>query len=55
MGSNQVNDSSSRERLNTTIDRALYRKIKVLAAKQDRHANEILEEGMELVLEKYEE
>jgi len=49
----QGNESSSRERLNTTIDKDLYRRIKVLAAKQDKHANELLEEGMMLVLTKY--
>ncbi|TCS94842.1 hypothetical protein [Hazenella coriacea] len=43
----------ARKNINTTIDIELYRQIKVLAAKLDKNANDLLEEGMRLVLEKY--
>lgn len=43
----------ARKSINTKIDQELYRKIKVLAAKLDKNAYELLEEGMKLVLEKH--
>jgi hypothetical protein len=45
--------SSNRKNRNVTLDIGLYQKIKVLAAKQEKNANDLIEEGMELILIKY--
>lgn len=42
-----------RKNVNTTLSQQLYTDIKYLAKRQNRSANELLEEGMRLVLEKY--
>jgi len=43
----------TRKNINTTLDEGLYKKIKVLAIKLDKNANDLIEEGMEYVLDKY--
>lgn len=43
----------SRKNINTTLEEELYKKIKVLAIKLDKNANDLLEEGMEYILDKY--
>lgn len=43
----------ARKNMNTTIDEKLYKAIKFLALELDIDANDLLEEGMKLVLEKY--
>jgi len=43
----------ARKNINTTLEEKLYKKIKVLAIKLDKNANDLLEEGMEYILEKY--
>ncbi|WP_419656273.1 ribbon-helix-helix domain-containing protein [Desulfosarcina variabilis] len=40
--------------INTTIDPELLTALKVLAAQQGKRLNQVLEEGIKLVLEKYE-
>jgi hypothetical protein len=42
-----------RKNVNTTLSDALYSEIKLLARKMERPANELIEEGMTMVLEKY--
>lgn len=44
----------TRKNVNTTLDEDLYKKIKVLAIDLDKNANDLIEEGMEYVLNKYE-
>jgi len=43
----------TRKNINTTLDENLYKKIKVLAIELDKNANDLIEEGMEYVLDKY--
>lgn len=43
-----------RKAVNTTLDEDLYKKIKVLAIKLDKNANDLIEEGMEYIIDKYE-
>lgn len=43
----------ARKSINTTIDEDLYLEIKILALRTKVNANDLLEEGMKLVLEKY--
>ncbi|WP_018248270.1 hypothetical protein [Orenia marismortui] len=43
----------ARKNINTTLEEELYKKIKVLAIKLDKNANDLLEEGMEYILDKY--
>jgi hypothetical protein len=42
-----------RKNVNTTLSQTLYKEIKLLAKKLDRPANELIEEGMEYVLNHY--
>ncbi|MBY6035765.1 hypothetical protein KUV80_03840 [Fictibacillus nanhaiensis] len=42
-----------RKNVNTTLSQSLYKEIKLLAKKMDRPANELIEEGMEYVLNHY--
>ena len=42
-----------RKVVNTTLDSNLYKQIKILAIEIDKNANDLLEEGMQMVLEKY--
>lgn len=43
----------ARKSVNTTLDSKLYKEIKLLALEQDKDANDLLEEGMRLVLKMY--
>lgn len=43
----------ARKIVRTTLDENLYRKIKILAAKLDCYANDLIEQGMILVLDKH--
>lgn len=43
----------ARKSVNTTIDEDLYLEIKILALRNKVNANDLLEEGIKLVLEKY--
>ena len=43
----------ARKNINTTIDEDLYTEIKILAIKSKVNANDLIEEGMKYVLEKY--
>lgn len=42
-----------RKNKNTTLDEDLYKEIQILAIKTGKKANDLIEEGMKLVLEKY--
>jgi len=42
-----------RKNINTTIDDDLYTEIKILATKLKVNANDLIEEGMKYVIEKY--
>ena len=44
-----------RKSISTRLDKNLYKKLQVLAIELDKNANDLLEEGMNLVLEKYAE
>ncbi|MCK8827222.1 hypothetical protein MWH25_05640 [Natroniella acetigena] len=43
----------ARKNINTTLEEKLYKKIKVLAIKLDKNANDLIEEGMEYIIDKY--
>ena len=43
----------ARKNINTTLDEALYTEIKILAIKLKTNANDLIEEGMKYVIEKY--
>ena len=43
----------ARKNINTTIDEDLYTEIKILAIKLKVNANDLIEEGMKYVIEKY--
>lgn len=42
-----------RKNINTTLDEDLYTEIKILAIKLKTNANDLIEEGMMYVIEKY--
>ncbi len=42
----------ARKSINTTIDVDLMKKIKILAIEEDCNINDLIEEGLKLVLEK---
>lgn len=44
----------SRKAVNTTLNEKLYQKIRILALKKGCNANDLMEEGMKMVLNKYE-
>jgi len=44
----------ARKNIATTLEEELYKKIKVLAIELDKNANDLLEEGMEYIIDKYE-
>jgi len=44
----------SRKAVNTTLNEELYQKIRILALKKGCNANNLMEEGMEMVINKYE-
>lgn len=43
----------SRKNINTTIDEDLYTEIKILAIKLKINVNDLIEEGVKYVIEKY--
>jgi hypothetical protein len=43
----------SRKAVNTTLNEELYQKIKILALKKGCNANDLIEEGMEYIIDKY--
>jgi hypothetical protein len=43
----------ARKNINTTLDEDLYTEIKILAIKLRTNANDLIEEGMKYVIEKY--
>lgn len=43
----------ARKNINTTLDEELYTKLKILAIKLKINANDLIEEGMKHVLDKY--
>jgi predicted DNA-binding protein len=45
--------NSDRKNVNTTLSQSLYKQIKQLAKKLDRPANDLIEEGMEHILNRY--
>lgn len=42
-----------RKNINTTIDEDLYTEIRILAIKLKTNANDLIEEGMKYIIEKY--
>jgi len=44
----------ARKNIATTLDEELYKKIKVLAIELDKNANDLIEEGMGYIIDKYE-
>ena len=50
-----VETKKERERYTTTIEKHLIKELKILAAKLDKRQNELLEEAIKLLLEKYKE
>ena len=45
----------ARKNINTTLEEKLYKKIKVLAIQLDKNANDLIEEGMKYIIDKYSE
>jgi hypothetical protein len=45
----------ARKNINNTLDEELYTDIRILGLKIKRNANDLIEEGMRMVLEKYKE
>lgn len=43
----------ARKNVNTTLDEDLYRDIRILALQKKLNANDLIEEGMKYVIEKY--
>ena len=43
----------ARKNINTTIDEDLYKEIRILALQKGTNANDLIEEGMRYVIEKY--
>ena len=43
----------ARKNINTTLNEDLYTEIKILAIKLKTNANDLIEEGMKYVIEKY--
>ena len=44
-----------RKNINTTLDEELYKKIQIIALTHGKRANDLIEEGMRYVIEKYED
>lgn len=42
-----------RKNINTTLDEELYKQIQIIALTQGKRANDLIEEGMRYVIEKY--
>jgi predicted transcriptional regulator len=47
-------EMNKRKMYNTTLDTDLIRKIKILAAQQEKRQNDLLEEAIQDLLKKYE-
>lgn len=45
----------ARKNFNTTLDEDLYKELRMLALKLDKRANDLIEEGMRMVIEKYQD
>lgn len=45
----------ARKNINTTIDEDLYFQIKMIALQNKTNANDLIEEGMRLIIEKYQD
>lgn len=45
----------ARKNINTTIDEDLYFQIKIIALQNKINANDLIEEGMRLIIEKYQD
>lgn len=43
----------ARKGINTTLDEELYKSIRILALQRGNNANDLIEEGMKYVIEKY--
>lgn len=43
----------ARKSINTTLDEQLYKQIQILAIQLGKKANDLIEEGMQHVIEKY--
>ena len=43
----------ARKNINTTIDEDLYKDIRILALQKGTNANDLIEEGMRYILDKY--
>lgn len=43
----------ARKNINTTIDEDLYTEIRILAIRLKKNTNDLIEEGMKYVIEKY--
>lgn len=43
----------ARKNINTTLDEDLYKSIRILALQKGKNANDLIEEGMKYILEKY--
>ena len=42
----------SRKNINTTLDEELYKNIRILALQKGVNANDLIEEGMKLIIER---
>ena len=50
-----MKDGKTRKVVNNTLDVKLYKQIRVLAAQRDKNINDLIEEGMKMVIDKYKE
>lgn len=49
----EKNEEKIRKKVHTSLDENLYKEIRLLAIEQGKNANDLLEEGMDLVIQKY--
>ena len=42
----------ARKNINTTLDEELYKSIRILALQKEVNANDLIEEGMKLIIER---
>ena len=42
----------ARKNINTTLDEELYKSIRILVLQKGVHANDLIEEGMKLIIER---
>lgn len=50
-----MNNQNKRKKITTTIDEKLLKRLKILAIKLEKPYNELLDQGIELVLKKHNE